>query len=173
MADVILDNVIIGTPVADETARLAIDTGALGNGALVTQQDTKSIWEWDGSAWNEITPEEGTVTQTWGGVYAAAEAGDVEYHLVRNQVTLSIPTVTGTSTTAAIFTATAALPENIRPSSTCSFVIQVKDSGTEAAGILEVDSAGIMTIGKGVDGGVFTYTGVAGFSKTSVTYTIA
>ncbi len=106
-----------------------------------------------------------TSTFTWNGsggtsgastIRAAREGRSVTIHINGPQAT------TGTSSTS--FTSNTALPTWARPfGNSSSYVVAILDNGTTSAGLLTIDTAGVITIAK--FGGVsFTNTATAGLA---------
>jgi hypothetical protein len=94
--------------------------------------------------------------------------GTIEYSMQRNQVTLDIPVIEATSnTTAATITG---MPAAIRPDATRTCLVAIKDNGTIALGLAQIDSAGTITLQNGIGGGSFTNSGTKGVRAQSITY---
>jgi hypothetical protein len=80
---------------------------------------------------------------------------------------IEMPTVSGTSTAATIFTFSVLIPQ--APSQNLFFPIDITDNGTASVGTLNISNTGLMTISVGFNSN-FTGAGTAGFNAFSVSY---
>ena len=115
--------------------------------------------------------EEGSFTATGTG-FTTSPTATWEYVKVGNMVVLTMATITGTSNSTS-FTVTG-MPATIRPSSTSRFVIGITsdNSAADAASLITINSAGVVTLFRNVAGNVFTGSGTKYVSPCSVSYQI-
>lgn len=86
----------------------------------------------------------------------------------RSQVTVYLPTITGTSnTTAATLTG---LPAAFIPARTQIVLARVTNNGTTAVGLVQIDTGGVITLYADVGGAAFTASGTKGVQNTTITY---
>lgn len=135
-----------------------------------------------------VDPQDGgTTTIAGAGAYAAAReaftsftgtltgcttspTGTIQYVAQLHQVTLDIPAIEATSnTTAATITG---MPAALRPTNTKTVLALVKDNGTVASGLVQIDSAGVITLQNGIGGGSFTGSGTKGIRAQQITYVL-
>jgi hypothetical protein len=194
--NVILDNKTINQPVADETARDAIPTDNLTIGTLVYQVDPGAFYVWSGSAWQplgvidgnlmvngsvdatNLITNFGTVTNTFSGIWAAAQNGNIYWNAVNGTVCITLPPIAAAANTASFISSTAAIPLNYRPVADQSFPLIIQDNGniTPSPGKIIIRSTGIINIYASQAGGNFlgiSVGGNSGFPSTSITYNIS
>ena len=116
------------------------------------------------------TAASGTYTGTLTGC-TTAPTGSIGYAKSGNVVTLSIPNITATSNTTAA-TITGPAPSAIRPAATKTAVTRIQDNSTIAFGLLEMDSAGLITLRANASGGAFTAANTKGTATCEVTYSL-
>lgn len=94
--------------------------------------------------------------------------GTIQYSAQNHQVTLDIPVIEGTSnTTACTITG---LPAALRPTNTKTVFALIKDNGAVTTGLVQIDSAGTMTLQNGIGGGAFTNVNAKGIRAQQITY---
>jgi len=87
-----------------------------------------------------------------------------------NMVTMTLPSITGTSNTSA-FTLTG-VPSALRPASTVSCVLTVLDSGVRTLSICAILSDGSITLQRDIANTAFTSSGTKGIDLISVAYIV-
>lgn len=114
--------------------------------------------------------DEGTFVATATGM-EIQPSGAVEYVRNGNQITLDIPSLSGTSN-ATTFTLMG-LPSNLIPLKSKACPIRVIDNSFASVwGVIQIGSSGTITLFKGPEGSVFTASGVKGVVAGSITYTL-
>lgn len=97
--------------------------------------------------------------------------GTISYSKVGNVVVLFIPNITATSNSVAA-TITGPAPSAIRPASTQTCITRIQDNSAIAFGLMEMDSAGLITLRSNASAGAFTAANTKGTAVTTVTYTL-
>lgn len=153
-------NLLVGTATENTTtgnAKIQSSNGIyLGN----TANAAANVLDWY---------EEGTFTVTATGM-TTSPTQTVSYVRVGNIVNLTLLTLTGTSS-ATTFTLTG-MPTACRPAATRTVKVRIADNGVIDNGIMEISSAGVMTIYKGLAAGVFTAIGAKTIYSESLSYII-
>lgn len=110
----------------------------------------------------------GTHTTNWSGIWASAQAGNIDYKIQDGLITLEIPNVVSTQNAAGVITMDTVLPANLRPSANEIILpMLVQDNQSENWGRCAIlGSTGDITIGFGPSGQNFNGTGFGGWSGT-------
>lgn len=114
--------------------------------------------------------EEYTLSTNWAGIWASAQAGDCKVVKIGSICSITIPTVSAASNTAATINSSVDLPARFRPSADRTFVVRVKDNSVAVLGLLVINTSGTLLLYTGLGGSLFTNTGNGGFYTTNVTY---
>lgn len=114
---------------------------------------------------------QGTLTTNWSGIYAAPIAGNIVYSLVNNVVTLKVPLITATGTTAAGLGSTANLPAALIPSQNTNGYFSVMNSGVNVDGKWTVNTSGTITFTVGQYAN-FSGSGTSGVNPGAITYIV-
>lgn len=109
----------------------------------------------------------GSYTGTLTGVTATV-TGTIKYSLNGDVVTLAIPTIAGTSNTAAA--SITGMPAEIRPAALQGVIAITTDNGVSSISRVNVLTDGTLDLYYGPSSGVFTGAGTKGIQLTSVTY---
>jgi hypothetical protein len=107
------------------------------------------------------TLSEATHTTNWSGVWASAQAGNIDYSVIGNTVTLTIPEVNAISNSNAVIVTDTALPASIRPTENLHGWCYIITAGSFASGQYRVLTTGVVEIRTEAGG---TITGTGGFS---------
>lgn len=200
-ANAVIFKTVQGVGITDSGATMPIDASALfqvdstTQGVLIprmttTQRDnipspstgleiynttTNEPNYYNGTSWVSAASgsTEATHNTDWTGVWAADQAGNIEYKEDGTFVTLVIPAVSATANTNAVATNVTALPAGIRPAADFDDVFIGTDNGTDSFVRVTIGSAtGTLTIGVGASGAAFTGSGTTGWRAFSVTYKV-
>lgn len=109
----------------------------------------------------------------WTGIWGSNQPGNITYQIIGNKITLSIPRVINTQTTAAFITSVTALPANLRPADDeVSFSHLVQNDTSEIFGAVTISKAdGLIRVSFGAPSAPFGTSGLGGWSTTgTVTY---
>lgn len=99
---------------------------------------------------------------------ATAPTGTIEYTLVDDVVTLSIPTITGTSnTTAASLTG---MPAELYPSALRGALGITTDNGSSSAARLNINTTGVIDLYVSAASAIFTASGTKGIQIVTISY---
>lgn len=144
-------------------------------GLEVFNTDQVNDYFYNGSAWVPSgggSTTAGTVTTNWSGPFAAPVAGNIDYVLDSGFVTLQIPLVQDSATSAAAIAATALLPVAIRPAQLQQGLYLVTDNASDALGSYSISSGGQITFYADIAGNNFSGVGTAGVSSATISYKI-
>lgn len=140
------------------------------NGVLVTDL-TLTTASGTPSKLNYFT--EGTHSTTWSGIWASAQTGDLKYTRLNNQVTLLLPQITATATTASFISIDTALPSSLRTSIQQYKMARNVDGGTIGIGAILLDTDGMIYLFRNAASANFTGSGLSGFYSYSLVFSIA
>lgn len=121
----------------------------------------------------DLTAYAGKSTGTYTGAFTGTTtdpAPVIRYTVSGQVVMLYIPATTATSN-ATSFTITGA-PAGIRPIRSQVVLCRLTDNGTVSIGTATMDSSGVLTLGLGVTGAVFTNTGTKAISLQTLGYSL-
>lgn len=104
------------------------------------------------------------------GFSPSVSATTVRYSLVANQVTLDFAAKFGTSNDTTMTSGVGEVPAVIRPAISAFMLTNVRDSGTDQVGILQIISNGQMQFFADPGSGAFTASGSKGISANAVSY---
>lgn len=170
---------------ADFDAVTATSYGGITEANLVSRSVSETItgnWDFSGNPTFTgsptvggeaiLTNETGTFDLDWNG-FTTTPTTTFSYTRVGSIVVLTTPTLTGTSNTTQITTASGELPASLRPSGSITMQIRVFDNSGNFFGYMQISSAGQVIVYPGVLTGDFTASGTKGFySGQQLTYTL-
>lgn len=113
-----------------------------------------------------------THTTNWSGIWASAQSGNVFFSRIGTRVTLLLPQVIATATTADQIDIVTALPTRIRPADNIWFIIRGVDAGTIQAASILLNTDGTVAVFRNVASADFTGSGTSGFYATTLTYVV-
>lgn len=165
-----------------------------GSAALVSVVVSAAFTAAGGTFWNNIVPtvpnggeiglkkinanvwvmeylyNTGIFSTTWGGAYGSSVSGDIPYMRIGRQVTLQIPSITGTSVASSYIGVNTALPNYLIPLVTQNGYFSVINSGANVDGKFTCfSSTGGLRFYVGQFAN-FTSSGTAGLNAGSITY---
>lgn len=154
-----------GSITTAKLANLAVTTAKIANSAITdTQIATNAV------TLAKLGPDvslSGTLSGTFSGPFASPIAAIIDYALITEGILVHIPVTTGTSTTGAIMTFSAALPSGFRPAQDTLALVPVTDNSGAAVGCAKVTTAGVITVGVTAALSAFQNTGTAGVSSST------
>lgn len=106
---------------------------------------------------------------TWTGIWAASQNGEYRVVKIGRTVFIFIPEITATATVNTFIQATSALPTRFRPAANNFWIIRIINNTVIQDGLLQISSAGVLSIYINSGGGAFTASGTGGFYPTSIT----
>ncbi len=116
-----------------------------------------------------VTESLGADTLTLTGC-TTSPTGAVKAVKQRNQVTLTLPQITGTSNSSAA--TLTGLSTGLRPATAQTVGLRITDAGTTAFGLGVVNPDGTITLQTGAGGGAFTNSGTKGVQPFTFTYSL-
>ena len=118
--------------------------------------------------WNGQTYEEGTFTVTGTGFSGGDPSGTAYYVRVGKQVTLTLPTLSGTSNTDTFVVV--GIPASLSAGPGAAYAVPVTNAGVHALGLVNVPVGGTMNIQRDIVGTAWTASAQKTLWNTAITY---
>ena len=154
--------------------RTAIASPAIG--LQVYDTDLSAMYVYDGTSWKQVSPINGTVTTNWtfpGAV--GAVAGNINYQLMNNIASITIPLISNAANgfNAFISNATTLLSTTLRPASQKNWIIKVDNASVPSSGYCYILPTGEVRVYASVASTLFS--GAAGthtVNAVTLTYSL-
>ena len=147
---------------------------AMPDGSRIFNTTTNQINTYENSAWRVIPiSQNGSHTTNWSGIWESAQAGNIKYQRLDNQVSILIPDTSTTATTAAYITMDTVLPVSLRPTAEQCFPLRIVDNATIALGQIKIATDGNVYIYRNIAAANFAGSGNSGMYATSVIYLLS